>query len=172
MKKLIILLFGISLFVSCERDFLEINQDPNVINEPPVEALFTYVEKRLGDYRGSEWYWDNHQFMEWAQYLSGDDGNANDINTLEPRGGKYSVFYTDILTHLNEVRRQIGLKPEGEQSYYSKLKALTYIVQVYHGLRVSDIYGSIPYQEAALGRHEGLLNPVYEDQSSLYDLWI
>ncbi|MEN8226796.1 MAG: SusD/RagB family nutrient-binding outer membrane lipoprotein [Bacteroidota bacterium] len=172
MKKIIILLLGIGLFISCERDFLETNLDPNVIDEPPVEALFTYVEKTLGDYRASEWYWDNHQFMEWTQYVSGDDGNANDINTLEPRGGKYGIYYTAILPHLLEIRRQVEMKTESEQDFYLKLNALTYIVQVYHGVRVTDIFGSIPYQEAAQGRHEGLLNPVYDDQSTLFDLWI
>ena len=172
MKKLIILLLCIGTFISCEQDFVEINQDPNVIDEPPVEAVFTYVLKTLGDYRGSEWYYDNHQIMEWAQYVSGDDGNANDINTLEPRGGKYGIYFTQVFSHLIEIRRQIELKPDNEQDFYIKLEALTNIVQVYHGLRVTDLYGSIPYQEAALGRYVGLLNPIYNDQSTLYDLWI
>ena len=172
MKKLIILLLSIGILISCETDFLEVNQDPNIIAEPPIEAIFTYVEKKMGDYRGSEWYWDNHQFMEWGQYVSGDDGNANDINTLEPRGAKYSVFYTELLPHLREIRRQIESKPENEQGLYAQLGALTHVVQVYHAVRVTDIFGSIPYQEAAMGRYDGLLNPVYEDQSSLFDLWI
>lgn len=172
MKKLIILLFGLSIFISCEDDFKEINKDPNIVDEPPIEAVFTYVEKKLGDYRGSEWYYDNHQIMEWAQYVSGDDGNANDINTLEPRGGKYGTYFTTIFAHLVEIRRQIQLKPENERDFYNKLGALTYIVQAYHGLRVTDLFGSIPYQEAALGRYVGLLNPIYDDQSTLFDLWI
>ena len=172
MKKLIILLLGIGLFVSCQEDFKDLNQDPNIVDEPPIEAVFTYVEKKLGDYKGSEWYWDNHQIMEWTQYVSGDDGNANDINTLEPRGGKYGTYFTEIFAHLVEIRRQISLKPETEQPFYSKLEALTYIVQAYHGLRVTDLFGSIPYQEAALGRYVGLLNPVYDEQSTLYNLWI
>ncbi len=172
MKKLIIILSGLLILGGCDSNFNEINTDPNIINNPPLEAVFTYVEKRLGDYKGSEWYWDNHQFLLWAQYLSGDDGNANDINILQPRGGRYSVFYTDILSHLVEIRRQIGLKTEDEQAYYKKLTALTYIIQVFHGLRVTDIYGSIPYTEAALGRREGKLDPVYDTQSALYNNWI
>ncbi len=172
MKKLIILLLGIFTCISCEEEFKDINKDPEVIDQPPLESVFTYVEKKLGDYRGSEWYYDNHQIMEWAQYVSGDDGNANDINTLEPRGGKYGVYFTEILPHLAEIRRQIESKPESEQGFYSKLGALSNIVSAYHGLRVTDLYGSIPYTEAAKGRFEGVLNPVYDNQSTLYDTWI
>ncbi len=172
MKKLILIFISIGILVSCDQDFSEINTDPDVIINPPVEAIFTYVEKTLGDYRGSEWYWDNHQMMEWTQYVSGDDGNANDINTLEPRGGKYGKFFTEILPHLVEIRRQIELKPDEERDFFKKLDALTYIVQIYHGLRVSDIFGSIPYTEASQGRFSGLLNPIYDDQISLYDRWI
>ncbi len=172
MKKLIIILAGLMVFVSCDSNFDEINTDPNIINNPPLEAVFTYVEKRLGDYKGSEWYWDNHQFLLWSQYLSGDDGNANDINHLQPRGGRYSVFYTDVLSHLVEIRKQIDMKTDEEKTYYKKLVALTHIVQVFQALRVTDIYGSIPYAEAALGRREGKLDPIYDKQPELYNTWI
>ncbi len=172
MKKIIIILTGLLIFTGCDSNFSDINTDPNIITNPPLEAVFTYVEKRLGDYKGSEWYWDNHQFLTWAQYLSGDDGNANDINILQPRGGRYTVFYTDILSHLTEIRRQIDMKPDDEKSYYKKLVALTHIVQVFHALRVTDIYGSIPYSEAAQGRREGKLDPQYDKQADLYDIWI
>jgi len=172
MKKSIIILLGLMVFVGCDSNYDEINTDPNVINNPPLEAVFTYVEKRLGDYKGSEWYWDNHQFMLWAQYVSGDDGNANDINNLQPRGGKYSVYYTDILSHLVEIRKQIDMLPDNDRVYYKKLIALTYILQVYQGVRVSDLYGSIPYDEAALGRREGKLDPVYDTQTNLINTWL
>lgn len=167
-----IILVGLLIFVGCDSSFNEINTDPNIINNPPLEAVFTYVEKRLGDYKGSEWFWDNHQLMLWSQYVSGDDGNANDINHLQPRGGKYSVFYTDVLSHLVEIRRQIDMKPETDQVYYKKLVALTYVLQVFHGLRTTDLYGSIPYTEAALGRREGKQDPVYDKQADLYNKWL
>ena len=91
MKKSIILILSIYVLLGCE-DLDTRNIDPDIVTNPPVESVFSFAEKRLGDYKGSEWFYDNHQIMEWLQYVVGDDGNANDINTLEPRGGKYSVF--------------------------------------------------------------------------------
>ncbi|MEQ6119469.1 SusD/RagB family nutrient-binding outer membrane lipoprotein [Reichenbachiella sp. MALMAid0571] len=172
MKKIIILLLTVGILFSCTDEFGDINTDPDVITDIPTEALFTYVEKKLGDYKGAEWYHDNHQIMTWLQYVSGDQGNANDINSLEPRGGKYGLLYTDILVHLEEVRRQISLKSASDQEKYKKLGAITYIVQAFHGLRVTDLFGSIPYTQAAKARIEGIFNPDYDDQATLFDTWI
>ena len=68
MKKYKILLVSLVFLMGCE-DFKDLNQDPNVVAAPNVETLFTYVLKSLGDYKGSEWYYDNHQIMPWFSTL-------------------------------------------------------------------------------------------------------
>ena len=171
MKKTLYILFGFLVLTSCD-DFSDLNKDPDVIDSPPVESIFTYVEKSLGDYKGSEWYYDNHQMMTWLQYLIMGQANGDDINSLQPRGAKYDVFYTTILPHLLEIRRQIAAKSETQQVYYKNLEAITYIVQVYHALKVTDIYGSIPYDEAGLGRYQGKLDPLYNDQENLFNTFL
>lgn len=61
MKKIIYIMFALGLFVGCEKDFQEINTDPEV-GVPPPETLFTYVQKSIGTYKGGgEWYHENHQ---------------------------------------------------------------------------------------------------------------
>jgi hypothetical protein len=168
MKKYRVLLISLVFLMGCQ-DFQELNRDPNVVDSPNLETLLTYVEKRLADYKGPEWFYDNHQIMPWAQYLVNGEGNASDINFLEPRGGKYVVFFTDIVPHLLEIRRQIEEKTPEEQEFYQKLTAVTYIIQVYHALKVTDIFGSIPYEEAGKGRYEGMLDPVYDNQQTLFN---
>lgn len=145
------------------------NRDPNVVDAPPLESVFSYVEKKLADYKGSEWYYDNHQIMPWMQYLVLGEGNAGDVNQLQPRGGKYSVFYNEIFPHLIEIRRQIELKPVEEQEYYKKLHAVTFVIQVYHALLVTDLFGSIPYTEAGTARLDGKIDPQYDTQPELFD---
>lgn len=169
MKNISFYIVLIFVFLSCNQDFEELNRDPNVVDAPPLEAVFSYVEKRLADHKGSEWYYDNHQIMPWMQYLVLGEGNAGDVNQLQPRSEKYSVYYTDILPHLTEIRRQINEKTVEEQDFFSKLYALTYVVQVYHGLRVTDLYGSIPYKEAGTARFDGKVDPVYDSQPELFD---
>ena len=171
MKKLILLICTGILF-SCQQNFEELNQDPDVVDSPPLDAVFTYVEKTLGTYKGSEWYYDNHQMMPWMQYLVMGEANNGDVNNIQPRGGKYDILYTDIIPHLLEIRSQISEKSDEQQEYYQKLEAVTYVVQVFHALRVTDVFGNIPYSEAGYGRSEGLLDPVYDDQQELFSLFI
>ncbi|HUH46003.1 MAG TPA: SusD/RagB family nutrient-binding outer membrane lipoprotein [Arenibacter sp.] len=166
MKKIFYLLFALGLFVGCEKDFQEINTDPNV-GIPPAETLFTYVQKQMATYKGDgEWYHENHQKMSWAQYLSQGIANSDDINTILP-GSKYGTFYGSIINHLNEMRLQISQLPEVEQKSKQKLVAAADVLQVFFAVTITDQYGDIPYSEAGKGRHEGKLDPVYDKQETL-----
>jgi hypothetical protein len=153
------------MFVSCS-DFKEINTDPEV-GTPQIDQILTYIEKELVTYKGGgEWYHENHQKMTWAQYLVQGEANADDVNTILS-GCKYSTFYTTVLNHLIEIRRQVGLLTDEEQQVRQKLVAVTKIIQAFFALRITDQYGNIPYSEAGLGRDESILNPVYDDQEEL-----
>ena len=91
---------------------------------------------------------------------------------LNPGEGNTVYFNNDLLPHLSEVRRLIDEQDESLQEFNKKLRAVTYIMQVYHALRVTDIYGAIPYSEAGKGRFESKLDPVYDQQESLYDIFL
>ena len=171
MKKIILYILCIGFLVGCDQDFKDLNQDPNVVDSPPLESVFTYVEKRLADYKGSEWYYDNHQIMPWMQYLVLGEANSGDVNNLQPRGGKYDIFYNEIFPHLYEIRRQIAEKPSEGQEFYKKMNAVTYVVQIFHALRISEMFGDMPYTEAGLGRSTGKLDPVYNRQADLFGIF-
>lgn len=163
MKKLLYLLFGLSLLVSCEDDFAELNTDPD-IGVPPPETLFTYAEKEMVTYKGGgEWYHENHQKMTWAQYLVQGNANDSDINMILP-GSKYDAFYLKIMNHLTEMRLQISEFSPDEQKFYQKLVAASEVLQAYFALRITDQFGDIPYSGATDGRREGLLDPDYDKQ--------
>ncbi len=50
--------------------------------------------------------------------------------------------------------------------------ATTYILQVLQGIKVTDLNGSIPYSEAIKGRYEGVFNPVFDTQETLFVTWL
>lgn len=172
MKKYIIYLICIAFLGSCTEDFAELNTNPDVIEIPPINSVLTYVEKKIADSKGSEWYYTNHQIMPWCQYLVLDEANSGDVDVLQPKDGGYGNLYNNVLPHLQEIRRQIEIMPEEQQPNYKKIKAITYILEVYSALRMTDYYGSIPYSEATMGRFEGKLDPVYDDQETLFDRFI
>lgn len=166
MKKTIYILFALFVLMGCEKDFQELNTDPNVV-VPPAETLLAFALKEMVTSKGGgEWYHENHRKMVWAQYLIEGEANQSDVNFILP-GNKYGTFYTKVLNHLNEMRAMIGKLSEEDQLARQKLIAVADIVQAFYALRITDQFGDIPYAEAAKGRNEGLLNPVYDKQEAL-----
>ncbi len=167
MKKILIstLIFA-SFFLGCTDDFKDINKDPGV-GVPPAEYLLTYIEKELVTYKGGgEWYHENHQNMAWGQYLVMGMANNSNINSVL-HGSKYGTFYNVIITHVNEMKYLVGLLSEEQQEAKKKLLAVGDVIQAFFALRITDEYGDVPYSEAGLGRREGLLDPVYDEQRQL-----
>ncbi|MEJ0102482.1 MAG: SusD/RagB family nutrient-binding outer membrane lipoprotein [Bacteroidota bacterium] len=167
-KYLLLLAFAGStvLAPSCKKDFGEINTDPSVVVNPDIKFLLTYSEDRLASYMGGEYVWETmEQFWRFTQHITSDPyevtGNVN---------SRYSAFYTSILPNLVEIRRQIDLK--ADKDLYQKEAAVTYILQILQGIKVTDMNGSIPYTEAIQGRYDAKYNPVYDTQEALFNTWI
>lgn len=151
---------------SCTKDFETINVNPSVVSDVDVKFLFTTSLENLQGYRSTEWIWEDlEQLLRYSQLLTSDPyeltGSVN---------GRYGAFYLNILPNLFEMRRVIDNK--ADKNKFQKIYAATYIVQVFQGLKVTDMNGSIPYTEAVKGRTEGKYNPVYDTQKVLYDTWI
>lgn len=165
MKKILILLITILLYSSCD-DFQEINTDPNV-GIPPAEFLFTKVLKDLHLYKsGGEWYHENHQKMTWAEYLVQGESNFGDVNTILP-ANKYSTFYVTIQNHLDEMRLLISTSTEEKQKAYQKMNGAGDVIQAFFALKITDQFGDVPYSESGKGRHEDIVNPVYDKQEDI-----
>lgn len=151
---------------SCTKDFENINVDPSVVSDVDVRFLFTSSLEKLQSVRSGEWTWEDlEQLLRLSQLLT--------AQTYELSGAvnsRYNAFYTNILPNLYEMRRLIDNKADKEK--YQKIYAATYIIQIYQGLRVTDMNGSIPYSEAIQGRDNAKYNPVYDNQKKLYDTWL
>lgn len=151
---------------SCEKQFGEINTDPTIVTTPDIKYLLSYSQERLMTYNGGEWIWEGmEQLFRFTQHVTASPyevtGNVN---------GRYGVYYSQILPNLFEIRRQISTLPDKDQ--YQKMQEVTYIIQVLHGIKVTDMNGSIPYSEAIQGRYEAYYSPVYDTQESLFNTWL
>ena len=160
------LIIILAAVVSCKKDFAEVNTNPTVVTKPDLKFLLTYSEDRLETYQGGEWIWESMEHLfRYTQHLTSDPYEiTSNVN------GRYSSFYLQIAPNLFEIRRQIdGLE---DKDNYQKMAALTYVVQVLHAIKVTDMNGSIPYTEAIQGRYEGNLGPVYDTQETLFTAWL
>ncbi len=160
------LLVSLLVIVGCTNDFEEINSDPSVVNDPNIRYFFTYAEDKLVTYQGTEWVWEYMEhLLRYSQHVTADpyelSGNVN---------SRYPVFYTEILPNLVEIREEIDKKED--VAPYQNMKMATYILQILHAIKVSDMNGAIPYDEASLARYEGIFDPVYNQQDILFTIWL
>ncbi|MEO5893477.1 MAG: SusD/RagB family nutrient-binding outer membrane lipoprotein [Ferruginibacter sp.] len=151
---------------SCTKNFGEINTNPSVVTKPDVGFLLTYTEDQIMKYQYTEWIWESmEQLLRFTQHVTTDPyeltGNVN---------LRYNTYYLQILPNLVEIRNQLASRPDSGN--YKKMSAVTYVLQVMHGIKVTDMNGSIPYTQATKGRTDALYSPVYNTQQQLFDTWL
>jgi hypothetical protein len=152
-----------ALFFSagCTKDFGDINTNPSNVTKPDPKFLMTYAEDQLA-VNGTEWVWESfEQLFRFTQHFT-----SSPYEITSNANSRYGVFYSKVLPNLYEIRRQISLKADSAD--YAKMGATTYILQVMQGLKVTDLNGAIPYNEAIKGRYEGVFNPVFDKQETLF----
>lgn len=161
-----LLIICIGCIASCKKDFGTINTNPSLVTTPDVKFLFSYSEDQLATYKGTEWVWESmEQLWRFTQHITSDPYEfSTNVNS------RYNAFYSSVLPNLFEIRRQINAKADKDS--YQKMAAVTYILQVLQGVKVTDMNGSIPYSEADQGRYAGNYSPVYDTQQSLFDTWL
>lgn len=152
---------------SCTKDFETINVNPNVVSDVDVRLLLTSSLVPMQTSRGGE-YW-NEGFTHFLSACQLVTGQSYAVATTAVNG-RYNLFYTSVLPNLVEIRRLIALKADKER--FAQINAITYIPQVMMALKVSDMNGSIPYTEANQGRDNARYNPKYDNQESLFNLWL
>ncbi len=171
-RMILLVMGGLLLLNACTDDFSGINENPNAITAPQLEQLFVYSLYKLGSYQYGEWFYDNYQYiMPMIQQVVPVDGNKADMNFIYNTGGRYWSFYREIMPNLAEIRMQIEGMNSIEKLPYNKLYHLTYILQIMQGLRVTDVYGSLIYQESMKGRDSLEFLMSYDTQAQLFDLW-
>lgn len=154
------------LVTGCKKDFGDTNTNPATVVNPDVKFLLTYAEDQLVSYDGTEWVWESmEQLLRFTQHYS-----SSPYELTTNVNSRYGAYYANILPNLFEIRRQIDLK--SDKADYAKMKAVTYIMGVLHGLKVTDMNGSIPYSEAIKGRYDGKYDPVFDTQEQLFTTWL
>ena len=151
---------------SCKKNFEKINNNPSVVSSPDIKFLLTYAEDKMVTYEYTEWIWESmEQLFRFTQHVTSDPYElTNNVNT------RFGTYYLQVLPNLFEIRKQIETKPDPES--YKKMAAVTYVLQVMHGIKVTDMNGSIPYTQAIQGRYDGNFSPEYDTQPELFDTWL
>jgi hypothetical protein len=156
---------------SCTDDFGELNTDPNIISDPDLGFMFANVQSNLSESYIQWWEDDYVHLMRYSQHTIPLEGNDIDFNNVNERADRRNIYYTDIGYNTSDIRRLIDLKEGADRESHNVMYHTTYIPEIYYGLRVTDVYGSIAYSEAWGGR-EGDYTAKFDSQEELFTDWI
>lgn len=147
------------LATACTKDFREINTNPRIVTEEIADPalLLTNVQKEsmfgLMDGDG--------RIEIYSGYI-GNDALSNAF-TKGPWDEPFSTFYKSYLININEAVRLSATDHK-----LSNLNAFARIWRAWLFGRLTDLYGDVPYSEAAKNVSDVNVSPAYDTQESIY----
>lgn len=149
------------LAVSCKKDLVEINKNPNAAENPQPDYLLTAAQKITSDlYWGADnnfnstlliiQHWAKIQYTEPDRYIFSNSSFTSLWNT----------GYAQSITNLNTI---IQLPDEKANVNY---KNVAIILRSWVFSLLTDAYGDIPYKQA--GDIKNSLTPAYDPQKEVY----
>lgn len=158
----IIIALLVSVNISCDKDFEEINTNPSLANDLNPEYLFSNAQRLSAapsyHYEGEI---VQHINTPYGGVLAA--GNRNIIND-QHSNALFNTMFTDPIRYLIEVINKTQDDPA-----LSNLYNMARIWKAYCFQRLVDTYGDVPYTEAGLGYTEGNFLPKYDPSEAIYD---
>ncbi|MGF1557757.1 MAG: SusD/RagB family nutrient-binding outer membrane lipoprotein [Flavobacteriaceae bacterium] len=165
-KKSGVVLIIATLLFSCEKRLDDLYDNPNAVTTIDDAALFTKAVRSLflettgqSSLRFSGQY--GHYFVAGStarppdQYGDGFDQNYN---------GMFNEMYSGTIRHIEEVLT-ITSSPETQNSVRN---AMSNIIAVLGYAKITDAFGDVPYTQGGKGKSDGILQPAYDTQESIY----
>jgi len=164
MKKinLIVLLFIGLVFVSCDKDFEELNSNPNDPTSVPSELLLGSMIRSTGNVMYSTFNGGDMGSC-WAQHFA--KVQYNDEERYLPResaiGGVWATLYESVAADANAMYDLAVI----EENEVAQGAALT--MKAYAFLLLTDLFGDVPFSEALQGATN--ISPKYDSQQEVYN---
>lgn len=163
MKKIKLILFAFLSFAaisSCDKDFEELNTDPNNPVAVPADLLLGYAQRTYtntiyGMQRGGD------MGSGWGQHMS--KVQYNDEMQYVPRIGVIDAIWSEIYSlTISESAAMYNLA--GEEGN-AALQGVALVMQAIGFQTLTDLYGPIPFTEA---NNPEILQPAYDDEAVVY----
>ena len=142
---------------SCDKDFEEINVNPNSPEKVSSALLLpTIIRSTTSEIAGNSWGYGNvvMQYTAKIQFTNEDRYNWG------PQGSPYGSFY-NALRDINNIIQISG--EANEQNYVGIAKVMRAHLFSY----MTDAYGEIPYSEAIQAK-DGVNYPKFDSQEAIY----
>lgn len=166
---------------SCKKHMIELNTNPNLLNDAAPEYLFTGATQDLNIGSRDRTSKKFATTMTWMQYIV-PEGVASDAlanyywkSTTAPSSGPvpnfpyYNDYFSAIGRDMHRIIEKIDNLPATDKEMYKGLRAICQVVDVFHAWRVADIYGALPYSQAF--QPERYPTPAYDYNWDLYKVF-
>ncbi len=164
MKKIRIILYAFLSFVlvtSCDRDFAEINTDPNRPVAVPAHLLLGYGQRSYmnaiyGVQRGGDmgecWgqHWSKVQYNDEARYV--------------PRRGVIDAIWDEIYSRT--ISEAVAMYDLAGEEGNTNLQGVALVMQAVGYQMLVELYGPIPFTEAV---KPGIVQPAYDTEEVVFD---
>ncbi|WP_158021860.1 SusD/RagB family nutrient-binding outer membrane lipoprotein [Flammeovirga pacifica] len=176
MKKIIINIFVLALvaLTSCTDRFQEMNDNDYTSGDMDPKYQFTFIQAKIFS-NGHEGYRGNlimagpmSGLTSNPQYTQGQGFNRSDSFTE----ASWTLLFGDITKNIEDIRVRLQAKMDNEGEENTGKLAQVAIVKVINFLRITALYGDIPYSEAGKGYSEGILYPKYDTQEEIFEQMI
>lgn len=146
---------------SCDKGLEELNINPDASSTPSPDFIFTKAQydavgNVITGLQGTMQYTTSYNDVaSWGSKYIFNQGTA-----------PYTVFSNAYPNEINEIGEVIRVL-EKDPNLVNKL-AIAKIWRVYSFSKITDLYGDIPYKQAALGYAQSIFKPVYDPQKDIY----
>ncbi len=162
----------ISLTVGCsDSKFAEINTNPADVTKGDPILLFTQEQVEYQPFDYLLWYYDGAYTSKFVQAYTPSGSYGDLFNQIAELGGVGSQVI-NVKRYENEINDVLSKMTADKAAQYTHLQAMSNALSVYMGLFDTDMFGSMPYSEAAQARQDGTLTPNYDTQAKLFDQWL
>lgn len=163
-----VLIAGLATATSCRDDFKDLNNDPSNVTKTIPDGILAQAINQFQPTDYLLWFYNTPYFTRWDQMGTPGGGFSNDYTGMAEDGGQGSQTFATLRLR-NRLQMYINEKKDVADNGYL---AATGILTVYLGIFDTDIYGSMPYSEAAHYDDKGILTPKYDNVQTLYDTWM
>ncbi len=162
MKKISIFIFAILslISVSCDKDFEEVNTDPNNPTKVPAHLLLGNILRVnqntiYGMQQGGD------MGMCWAQHLS--KVQYNDEERYIPRRGSIDAIWNNL--YASVIADAKSMKSLAETEGNKNIQGISLVLQANAFQILTDLYGPVPFNEVAQINN---IKPSYNTQEEVY----
>lgn len=162
-KITLILFSAIIAFASCDKDFEEINQDPNNPLTVPSHLLIPTVVLEVQGQLNSTFVGGDMGAC-WAQQYAKVQYNdeARYIPRLGSIAGAWSNLYSDAISNA------VAMYELAKSEENNNMMGVALVLQAHSYALLTDLFGDVPMSEA-MSTNEGIFAPAYDPQQAVYD---